>query len=113
MARTNTTPRTTARQTREELDAQEIAAYTADANMHDTYGSEEWRRITEWLLEQGLSTVETILYLRSKYMRWADDACGRGDGMHAANLAAVREYEIRGTLNAHVDSLLTEIGIGK
>lgn len=53
----------------------ELAELTADAYSADRYGANEWAGIAMGLLETGYSPKETEVVLRSKWMRWAGDAC--------------------------------------
>jgi hypothetical protein len=72
--------------------AKEIAEKSLDAYMADTYGK-SWTACAKLLLDMGLNETEAEAFLRSKHMRWADDAQGRGNGSKASS-AALRRYVI-------------------
>ena len=58
----------------------EIMDSTLDAFMRNTYGEKSWRQCARALVMDGLDASEAIEFLRSKHMRWADDAYGAGVG---------------------------------
>lgn len=71
--------------------AEIVAEDTADAYMADVYGPAAWKASATLLLQRNLISVEVMAFLRSKHMRWADDAFGRGAGAKATS-GALRKY---------------------
>lgn len=70
--------------------ASRVAEATADAYMADDYGEAAWRACALLLLRRGYTERETAAILRSKHMRWADDAEGRGEGNRTTSGALAR-----------------------
>ena len=69
----------------------DVMTATESAYMRDAYGEGAWARCVKLLLARGLTSEEAVAVLRSKHMRWADDAQGRGIG-HETNSGAFRRY---------------------
>lgn len=95
--------------------AAQAAENTLSAYMADTYG-DSWVAAAEailYLVEEDVAntgTARTECVLRSKYMRWADDAEGRGAGKRA-NGAAVRRYLGKPRVMAGVWEMLEGAGL--
>ena len=49
------------------------------AYSYDIYGSENWKEIIVWLINQGYTPHETEEVLRSKLMRWAGDDASKNE----------------------------------
>lgn len=88
--------------------AKQIAEETADAYMADAYGESAWAACADFLLRKGYTSLQVQAVLRSKWMRWADDSEGAGNGNYT-NSAAFKRYYNALVRRVGVDAVIKDI----